>query len=73
LLQRILGRDVRLVSAGHAIAGTMERTLAARDLATYRRGEGTYDFVCTGDPQTFGELGTRFLQLPLGDVELVDI
>ncbi|UJA20503.1 glutamate racemase [Thermoleophilia bacterium SCSIO 60948] len=73
LLQRILGRDVRLVSAGHAIAGTMERTLAARDLATHQRGEGTYDFVCTGDPQTFGELGTRFLQLPLGDVELVEL
>jgi glutamate racemase len=73
LLQRILGRDVRLVTAGHAVAATVERILAARDLSTSRRGEGRYDFVCTGDPTAFRELGTRFLQLPLGDVELVEL
>ncbi len=71
LLQRILGRDVRLVTAGHAVAATVERLLAARDLATQDHGEGAYDFVCTGDPAAFRELGTRFLQLPLGEVELV--
>ena len=40
LLQRILGRDVRLVTAGHAIAATVERILEARDLddADARRG-----------------------------------
>ena len=71
LLQRILGREVRLVTAGHAVAATVQRILAARDLATEELGEGSYDFVCTGDPHAFRELGTRFLQLPLGDVELV--
>jgi glutamate racemase len=71
LLQRILGRDVRLVTAGHALAATVERILAGRDLATANREEGTYDFVCTGDPTSFRELGTRFLQLPLGEVEQV--
>jgi glutamate racemase len=71
LLQRILGRDVRLVTAGHAVAATVERILAGRDLTTGNRGEGSYDFVCTGDPAAFRELGTRFLQLPLGEVELV--
>lgn len=73
LLQRILGRDVRLVTAGHAVAATVERILVARDLGTANRGEGTYSFVCTGDPEAFRELGTRFLQLPVGDVELVDL
>ena len=73
LLQRILGRDVRLVTAGHAVAATVERTLAARDLATADPGEGSYDFLCTGDPAAFRELGTRFLQLPLGEVELVSL
>ncbi len=34
-------------------------------------GEGAYSFLSTGDPETFRTLGTRFLQLPLGDVEQV--
>jgi glutamate racemase len=73
LLQRMLGRQVRLVTAGHAVAATVERILAHRDLATERYGEGSYDFVCTGDPAAFRELGTRFLQLPLGEIERVDL
>ncbi len=73
LLQRILGRDVRLVTAGHAVAATVERLLAARDLTNARHGEGRYDFVCTGDPTAFRRVGTRFLQLPLGEVELVQL
>ena len=73
LLQRTLGRDVRLVTAGHALAATAQRLLESRNLETEHRGEGTYSFICTGDPAAFGELGTRFLQLPLGEVELVDL
>ncbi len=73
LLQRILGRDVRLVTAGHAMAATVERLLDSRDLSAVSRAEGSYDFVCTGEPETFRALGTRFLQLPLGEVELVSL
>ena len=73
LLQRILGRDVRLVTAGHAVAATVERLLQGRGLATPSRTEGAYDFVCTAEPALFRELGTRFLQLPLGDVEHVEL
>ena len=28
-----------------------------------------YRFLCTGEVESFRELGTRFLQMPLGDVE----
>jgi glutamate racemase len=73
MLQRILGRDVRLVSAGHALAASAQRLLETRGLQTASRDEGTYRFMCTGDPDAFRELGTRFLQLPLGDVELVEV
>ena len=73
LLQRILGRDVRLVTAGHAVAATVERIIEGRKLTTAHRGEGRYDFVCTGDPVAFRELGTRFLQLPIADVERVEL
>jgi glutamate racemase len=73
MLQRTLGRDVRLISAGHAIAGTVQRVLEERGLATQRRGEGTYRFLCTENAESFRELGTRFLQMPLGEVELVEL
>jgi glutamate racemase len=73
MLQRILGRDVSLVSAGHAIAATAQRTLAQSGLDKQGNEEGTYRFLCTGDPEAFRELGTRFLQMPLGDVERVEL
>ncbi len=73
MLQRTLGRDVRLVSAGHAIASTAQRVLAERGLESTRKGEGDYGFICTEDPDAFHELGTRFLQMPLGEVELVEL
>jgi glutamate racemase len=73
MLQRILGRDVRLVTAGHAIAATAQRALAEAGLAKNSDGEGAYRFLCTGNAEAFRELGTRFLQMPLGDVERVDL
>jgi glutamate racemase len=73
MLQRTLGREVRLVTAGHAIAGTVQRVLEEQGLATPHRGEGSYRFICTGDPDSFRELGTRFLQMPLGEIELAEL
>ena len=72
MLQRMLGRDVRLVTPGHALAAGAQRMLEARGIATDNRGEGTYRFLCTGDIESFRELGTRFLQMPLGEVEHVE-
>ena len=40
MLQRILGRDVRLVSGGHAVAAAVQRTLESAGLARERDGEG---------------------------------
>jgi len=73
MLQRILGRDVRLVSGGHAVAAAVQRELERRGLARPDGGEGTYDFLCTGEPEAFREVGTRFLQMPLGEVERIEI
>jgi glutamate racemase len=73
MLQRILGRDVHLVTAGHAIAATAQRALAEAGLGKSGNEEGTYRFLCTGDPDSFRELGTRFLQMPLGEIERVDL
>ncbi|HEX6666744.1 MAG TPA: glutamate racemase [Solirubrobacterales bacterium] len=73
MLQRILGRDVRLVSGGHAVAAAVQRTLEGGGIARPDGGEGSYDFLCTGDTEAFRAVGTRFLQMPLGEVEQVDI
>jgi glutamate racemase len=73
MLQRILGRDVRLVTAGHALAAAAQRHLDAAGAATRSTREGDYRFLCTADVESFRELGTRFLQMPLGDVEHVDV
>jgi glutamate racemase len=69
MLQRILGRDVRLVSGGHAVAAAVQRALEGSGLAREPRGEGDYDFLCTGDVEAFQAVGNRFLQMPLGEVD----
>jgi glutamate racemase len=71
MLQRMLGPGVTLVSSGAALARQVEHALSTRSLQSPRRGEGDYRFLCTGDTRAFQELGTRFLQMPLGEVEHV--
>jgi len=73
VLQRMLGREVEIVTSGAAAARQVEHALRSRGLD--RRGveEGTYRFLCTGDPDAFRTLGTRFLQMPLGDVRRVEL
>ena len=73
ILQRMLGRDVRIVTSGVALARQVEHVLGARDLANPDQSEGSYRFLCTGDPEAFAAIGTRFLQLPLGPVEQVTL
>lgn len=73
MLQRILGPEVTLVSSGAALARQVEHALSTRELASPRPDgeEGDYRFLCTGDIDSFQELGARFLQMPLGRVERV--
>jgi len=72
MLQRMLGPGVTLVSSGGALARQVEHALSTRGLSNPReRGEGDYRFLCTGEADSFRELGTRFLQMPLGEVERV--
>ena len=55
------------------MARSVERALAARGLLNPRDGEGSYRFRCTGDVAAFQALGTRFLQMPLGEVTGVEL
>jgi glutamate racemase len=73
MLQRTLGRGVTLVTSGTGVARSAERALASRGLLNPRTDEGSYRFRCTGDTETFHALGTRFLQMPLEQVEHVEL
>jgi glutamate racemase len=65
MLQRMLGRGVRLVASGPAVVVEVERALEQRSLEHTGDAEGHYRFLCTGDVEAFTSLGTRFLQMPL--------
>jgi glutamate racemase len=73
LLQRMLGRGVTLVSSGEAIAGEVEHRLRAIGLEAPDDRRGSYRFLCSGDPEEFRRVGTRFLQLPLGEVRRIPV
>jgi glutamate racemase len=73
MLQRMLGPQVTLITPGAAIARRVECALSARELGSPNTGEGDYRFLCTGDAESFRALGTRFLQLPLGEIGHVDV
>ncbi|HZO36226.1 MAG TPA: glutamate racemase [Solirubrobacteraceae bacterium] len=73
MLQRFLGRGVTIVSSGAALARQVEHALSLRGLANEQRGPGDYAFLCTGDPEAFRAIGTRFLQMPLTDVQQVEL
>jgi glutamate racemase len=64
---------VTLVSSGAAMARRVEHALASRDLENHQDREGDYAFLCTGDPEAFRTVGTRFLQMPLGEVRQVSV
>ena len=73
MLQRMLGPDVTIIASGAPLARQVAHVLGARGLAADRTQEGDYAFLCTGDPEHFRTVGTRFLQMPLGAVQRVHL
>jgi glutamate racemase len=73
VLQRALGRGVTIVSSGQAIADEVERQLSERDIENDTDRRGTYRFACTGDEREFRALAARSLQLPVEDVQRIEI
>jgi len=73
IFQRVFGRDVTLVFSAEETAREVAETLARKGIENQPGREGAYRFLTTGEPSLFRELGERFLQLPLGDVEQVAV
>jgi glutamate racemase len=73
IIQRALGRGTTLVSSGEAIAEDLAAHLGDAGLANDPDRRGSYRFLCSGATDGFARLATRFLQLPIGDVQQVDV
>ena len=73
VFQRAFGRDVTLIFSADETAREVAATLDRKGAGSASGREGTYRFLTTGDPDSFRTLGERFLQLPLGVVERVDV
>ena len=76
LVERLLRRSlpgVTLISSGAEIAREVRETLERKRLLRSSDSEGEYRFACSGDPEAFRALGSRFLQMPLGAVERIDL
>jgi glutamate racemase len=72
MLQRMLGPGVRLITSGRSLAGSVAQALDDAGLRATRETEGDYLFLCTGDVEAFREVGSRFLQMPIEQVEHVE-
>jgi glutamate racemase len=73
VFQRAFGRDITLVFSADETAREVAETLSRKGFENDAAREGAYRFLTTGDPELFRTLGERFLQLPLGDVERVQL
>jgi glutamate racemase len=71
MLRRALP-GVTLIKSGEELAREVAETLGRKGLLRAPGREGRYRFACSGDPQAFRATGTRFLQMPLGEVRQVD-
>jgi len=73
ILQRVFGRDVMLVFSADETAREVSETLECKGIENADDREGSVRFLTTGDPGDFAEMGKRFLQLPVRDVERVTL
>jgi glutamate racemase len=73
VLQRVFGRNVTLVFSAEETAREVAETLARKGIENDSARTGAYRFLTTGDPASFREMGRRFLQLPVGEVEHVTL
>jgi len=75
MVEKVLRRQlqgVEIIKAGEELAREVADALRRRGLLRSPGREGSYRFVCSGDPAVFREVGSRFLQMPLGDVAQVE-
>ena len=73
IFQRVFGRDVTLVFSAEETAREVAETLARKGFENDASREGGYRFLTTGDPEVFRTMGARFLQLPIPEVDRIEL
>lgn len=71
MLRRLLGPEVSLINSAEETAREVREILERKLIKNNSGREGTYRFLTTGDPEDFRQVGARFLQLPIREVERV--
>jgi glutamate racemase len=64
---------VTLVFSADETAREVSETLERKGIENADVREGSVRFLTTGDPGDFAEMGKRFMQLPVRDVERVTL
>jgi glutamate racemase len=71
MLRRLLGPHVALINSAEETAREVGEILARKSTGNDKEREGEYRFLTTGNPEEFREVGARFLQLPIREVERI--
>ncbi|MCE5253106.1 MAG: glutamate racemase [Actinomycetia bacterium] len=69
MLRRLLGPQVTLINSAEETAREVGEILARKGIGNEDGREGRYSFLASGDPEEFRKVGTRFLQLPIREVD----
>ena len=76
LVERLIRRclpGVEIVMSGEELVREVHGSLARKGMLDETGDEGVYRFACSGDPDDFRAVGGRFLQMPLGDVQQLEL
>lgn len=73
VFERVFGRRTTLILSAVETAREVAETLARKGIENDPGREGSSRFLTTGGTAEFRELGERFLQLPIGEVEQVAV
>jgi glutamate racemase len=73
IFERVFGRGVALVFSAEETALEVAVTLLRKGIENDAARDGRLRFFTTGSPNDFRVVGERFLQLPVGDVERVEL
>ncbi len=73
ILQRVFGRGVTLVFSAEETGREVAETLARKRIENDRSARATTASSRPATRTAFRSMGKRFLQLPIGDVEHVEI
>ncbi|OGX07540.1 MAG: glutamate racemase [Omnitrophica WOR_2 bacterium GWA2_47_8] len=72
VLQKVMGKGVRLVNSAQEIAVEVEGILKQKNLIRRGRTKPQHEFLVSDEPKHFKKLAKRFLGRPLGSVKRVN-